>query len=185
MKKESKKRQARLEVRLSEKEKEYVQHKAEIASKSISDYIRSVAITGIVINSDTSKAVKVLTALDRIGNNINQITRAVHIHGDYVSKDDIKSIREEFEAIKNIIIDKIVNASFEYQARLNEVRDKLVDVYVDPYDLYDEDEELAVMDMTANDLAEFGIEFPNRDEEEITLESPDDFMELLKKKFGD
>lgn len=112
-----------------------------------------------------------LTELNRIGNNINQIAKAVHTHGDYVSPDDIKSIREEFEAMKNIVIDKIINAMYEYGARLAEVEDKLVDVYVESESNgeYDEEEELSYLDEIANDLAELGFKIPNHDEEERTV----------------
>lgn len=188
MSEKNKSKPARLEVRLPENEKRYIQHKAEKANKSISEYIRSVGISGVVINTDTSKAAAVLTELNRIGNNINQIAKAVHTHGDYVSPDDIKSIREEFEAMKNIIIDKIINAMYEYGARLAEVEDKLVDVYVESENNgeYDEEEELSYLDEIANDLAELGFKIPNHDEEEERLlDSPKDFAELLKEEFGD
>ena len=189
MKESERSRPTRIAVRFTENEKKYIQHKADMARKSISDYMRSVAITGVVINTDTSKAVAVLTELNRIGNNINQIAKAVHTHGDYVSPDDIKSIREEFEAMKNIIIDKIVNAMYEYGAKLEEVKEKLVDVYIeneDAYDEYNKEEELSYLDEIANDLAELGFEIPNHDEEEEKLlDSPKDFAELLKEEFGE
>ena len=179
-------RQARLEVRLSEREKKYIQHKADLANKSISDYIRSVGITGIVINTDTRKIGDMLYELNRIGNNINQITKAVHTHGDYVSPKDIKAIREEFEAMKNLIFENIINAAYEYEAKLNEVKDKLVDVYVSDEDMYDEEEALSYLDEMANDLAEFGIEFQNHDDEEKRLlNSSDDFEKMLREEFGE
>lgn len=189
MSEKDRKRKVQLNIRMSDEERRYIQHKADTAKKSISDYIRSVSITGVVINTDTSKAVAVLTELNRIGNNINQIAKAVHMHGDYVSPDDIRSIREEFEAMKNIIIDKIVNAMYEYGAKLEEAKEKLVDVYVeneDNYEEYNEEEELSYLDEIANDLAELGFEFPTHDEEEEKLQSsPKDFAELLKEEFGE
>lgn len=188
MKESERSRPTRIAVRFTENEKKYIQYKADKANKSISDYMRSVAISGVVINTDTSKAAAVLTELNRIGNNINQIAKAVHTHGDYVSPDDIKSIREEFEAMKNIVIDKIINAMYEYGARLAEVEDKLVDVYVESESNgeYDEEEELSYLDEIANDLAELGFKIPNHDEEEERLiDSPKDFAELLKEEFGD
>lgn len=186
MKESERSRPTRIAVRLTEKEKKYIQHKADLANKSISDYMRSVGITGIVINTDTSKIGGMLYELNRIGNNINQIAKAVHTHGDYVSPKDIKAIREEFEAMKNLIFENVINAAYEYEAKLNEVKDKLVDVYVDDEEMYDEEEALSYLDEMANDLAEFGIDFQNHDEEEDKLlNSPDDFEKLLREEFGD
>lgn len=180
-----KEKNVQFNIRMSENEKKYIQHKADLANKSLSEYCRSALINGIVIQRDTSKVVNVLTELNRIGNNVNQIAKAIHIHGDYVSQDEFTAVRQEFEEMKNIIIEKMFNATYELEARLNDIASKVVDVYVGLEDLYDEEEQQEYMEQLVADFEEFGFEFPNHDEEEQKLSKPKSFEELLNEEFGD
>lgn len=128
----------RIVVRVSKREKVYLQSKADYCGLSLSEFLRKIAITGVVIKRDTSQTVKILNELQRIGNNINQIAKVIHEQGDYIYEENYIDVQDQFSEMKDIIIDRIFKASYEYEARLNEIMDQNVRMV----DLFDEDEDL-------------------------------------------
>ncbi|HCB96510.1 MAG TPA: hypothetical protein DEP65_13640, partial [Ruminococcus sp.] len=85
-----------------------------------------MAISGIVIKRDTSQLIKILNELNRIGNNVNQIAKVIHQQGDYISEDNYVDIKDQFDEMKNIIIGKVLDATFDYEARINEIAERNV-----------------------------------------------------------
>lgn len=178
-------RQSRLELRLTENEKKYIRQKAQYANKTISEYCRDAIISGVVIKLDTSKVVKVLTELNRIGNNINQIAKAVHSHNDYVHEDDFKILRQQFEEMKSIIIENVYNQTFELSERLNNIKHEVVDVYVDA-DLNENEYESENIDIEEElkniEFEYFADDLPKTKKANDDL--PEDFLKLFE-EYGD
>lgn len=84
-----------LKFRVTPEEKEIITRKALSSYRLLSKYLRDCALDKkiIVINgADT-----IAEELRRIGNNINQIARAVN--GGYISAVDLTETREELKAI--------------------------------------------------------------------------------------
>lgn len=68
------KRNKKIEIRLTELEKELIQLRAEAANyPSISSYLRVLAKTGMVINIEFKEILPFMTAVDRIANEIHRI----------------------------------------------------------------------------------------------------------------
>lgn len=114
----------RIVARVSNKEKIYLQSKAEYCGLSLSELLRKTAINGVVIKRDTSQLMKILTELNRIGNNVNQIAKIIHEQGDYITKENYVDIQDQFSEMKDIIIDRIFKATYEYEAKLNEATER-------------------------------------------------------------
>ena len=115
-----------IKARVSENEKRYIKSKADYCNLTVSEYLRKMAISGIVIKRDTSQLIKILNELNRIGNNVNQIAKVIHQQGDYISEDNYVDIKDQFDEMKNIIIGKVLDATFDYEARINEIAERNV-----------------------------------------------------------
>lgn len=127
MKKQNLVRQERLEIRLTRSEKEYIQDKADFSNKSLSEFCREALINTVVIKREMTDVIEVLTQLNRIGNNINQIAKAIHMNGDKVMRDDYIEVRTQVEEMKYLIIEKVYQSAYEYERRLENRDDYIVE----------------------------------------------------------
>lgn len=134
-------RKVQVNVRYTENEKKYIEEKAKYCNLSISEYCRKSSMSAVVIKRDTSQLIKILTELNRIGNNINQIAKVIHEQGNYISDENYVDIQDQFSEMKDIIIDRIFKATYEYEARLNEAIDRNVhsmEIYSSSLEEYEE-----------------------------------------------
>lgn len=86
---------------------------------NLSDYIRTQAIYGVNIYLNYENLDILSLELARIGNNINQIARGINKKikfSEDVLSDELSSINEEFEVLRNL---------------LNDFTNKVVDMYKD------------------------------------------------------
>ena len=73
---EKRRRDKTLTVRLTEKEKRYIEKQAEKSNLNLTNYIVKLSLeTSIIVKDDTRP---LLIELKRIGNNLNQIATKVH-----------------------------------------------------------------------------------------------------------
>lgn len=70
-------------------------------------YLRTLLLREHIVQTDTTDIRNITVALNRIGNNINQITKKYHQTG-IISNLDIDSINENFEEVKREIDEKII-----------------------------------------------------------------------------
>ena len=70
-----------ISVRVTEIELATIQAKAEIASKSVSDLIREMALKGEVKAAILPEQMDEIRKLNGIGNNVNQLARLAHKYG--------------------------------------------------------------------------------------------------------
>lgn len=184
MKESERYRPTRIAVRLTENEKKYIQKKAQFANKSISEYCRDALIDGVIIKLDTSEIMKVTTELNRIGNNINQIAKAVHMHDDYVSIADFENLRNQIEEIKYLIIENTYHQTYELEARLKKAKRKVADIYVEEdYEEMEFDENIDFEEELKNIEFEYFVDdLPKSKKAEDDL--PEDFLKLFE-EYGD
>ena len=84
-----------LRTRVSPEEREQIEHKALTSYRTVSRYLRDTALDkpiGIINGVD-----KLADELRRVGNNLNQITRAVN--AGMISAVDLNETREELKKI--------------------------------------------------------------------------------------
>lgn len=81
-KEQAQKRPHRISVRLSDDELLHLRERANQAGSSTSNYLRKVALSGKVVVRQKTDNGAVVRQLLRIGNNLNQLTRMAHIHGN-------------------------------------------------------------------------------------------------------
>jgi len=92
------KRPRQFKVSLYEEELEVLERKAETASMTKTEYVRSVVLLGATrgrTNFSKEDAGKIRYELNRIGNNINQIAYQANLNCG-VSKNDFYILREQF-----------------------------------------------------------------------------------------
>lgn len=83
----------KLSFRVTPKEKELIEYRSmETEMKSLSAYIRHMALTGIIVNYNNDDIKKLVKSLNGIQNNINQIAIRVNATNRYYD-DDIKYIK--------------------------------------------------------------------------------------------
>lgn len=88
-----------IKFNVTEEEKALIDKKQEKAGiKSKSAFYRKMIIDGVVIKTDVSALKDVTVAINRIGNNVNQITRRANQNGR-VYEEDIKEISEKMGEI--------------------------------------------------------------------------------------
>ena len=64
-------------------ERSAIEAKAQQAGLSLSEYQRRALLKSMVKVQDNLPVVQAIKQLSGIGNNLNQLTRKAHIHGDY------------------------------------------------------------------------------------------------------
>jgi Bacterial mobilisation protein (MobC). len=84
---------------ISEDESNFLSKKMQDAGiKNKSAYLRKMALDGYIIKQDFTSVKAAVNELNRIGNNLNQMTKIANTYGDvYVS--ELKSIREGIDRI--------------------------------------------------------------------------------------
>jgi len=70
-----------ISVRVTELEFATIQAKAEIASKSVSDFIREMALKGEVKAGISAKQMDEIRKINGVGNNVNQLAKLAHRYG--------------------------------------------------------------------------------------------------------
>ena len=101
---------SRIELRLSEKEKEIIQHKMKESSISnMSAYIRKMAINGMIIKLNISEITELVSLLRRYSNNINQIAKRVNATGAVFSNeiDEITESQNDIYRLLNDVLKKL------------------------------------------------------------------------------
>ena len=102
-------RKNELKVYLSDEEKEIIDKKIEQAGiKNKSAYVRKMLCDGAIINVDLSVIKEHNTAISRIGNNLNQITKQLNAL-NYISRDDLKRVEEMSKEIKKMQREILLN----------------------------------------------------------------------------
>lgn len=102
-------RKNELKVYLSDEEKEIIDKKIEQAGiKNKSAYVRKMLCDGAIINVDLSIIKEHNTAISRIGNNLNQITKQLNAL-NYISRDDVKRVEEMSKEIKKMQREILLN----------------------------------------------------------------------------
>jgi hypothetical protein len=100
-----------IHIRLSEKEKDVIRQKAKAAGcKSISDYMRKIALKGLIITLKNDLDFPSMKNLDdqyfqlrRIGTNVNQIARKINEKSRYSQEDRelLKKIISDFSILSD------------------------------------------------------------------------------------
>ena len=92
-------RNHRLEIRLSDEEKNALDHKFELSgSQSKSRFIRLMILEGIIVHFDEEKFNKMVRDFTKAGSNINQIAVRVNSTGNLYAE-DVEQIRQEIEEL--------------------------------------------------------------------------------------
>ena len=105
----NRRRKNELKVYLSDEEKEILDKKivqAGINNKSA--YLRKMLCDGAIINVDLSLIKEHNTSINRIGNNLNQITKQLNSL-NYISKDDLERVEEMTREIKKMQREILLN----------------------------------------------------------------------------
>ena len=108
-----------IHFRIEDIEKKIILKNAKNSKLNLSEYIRTQAIYGVNIYLNYENLDILSLELARIGNNINQIARGINKKiklGEDVLSDELSSINEEFEVLRNL---------------LNDFTNKVVDMYKD------------------------------------------------------
>ena len=88
-----------LKFRVTEEEYEYIQKKYELSGcKNISSYLRKMAVTGRIIQLDSSALIEISRLFSNIANNINQI--AVRVNStNRIYDEDIEEIQKKVKEL--------------------------------------------------------------------------------------
>ena len=92
---------------ISENEEILIEEKMKEAGiKNKSAYLRKMALDGYIIRQDFSAVKAVVYELNKIGTNLNQLTKIANTYGDvYLS--EIKSIKKDIEKIWQLLSSKV------------------------------------------------------------------------------
>jgi hypothetical protein len=101
---ENRLRNKKLQIAMSEEEKELVRQNSVLHGQNISEYMREVGVNSLIIKRDFSD---ILNGLKPSGNRINEITKRVNIQGEVTQK-DVDELRIEYENMLELAIEKII-----------------------------------------------------------------------------
>jgi len=91
---QNRKRAVQLIVRVTQKEKDHIHKKMEIyGTENFNAYARKMLIDGYVVKIDTGHFQELAHEVNKIGTNINQLTRVANITGT-VTSNDISRVQE-------------------------------------------------------------------------------------------
>ena len=94
-------------LRLSDEEMTLLQEKMETAGvKNREAYLRKMALDGYIIKQDFANVKDAVYHLNRIGNNVNQMTKMAHTYGD-IELSELKSIKKEMEKVWELLSSKV------------------------------------------------------------------------------
>jgi len=105
-------REKEVRVKLTEAELQYTKDKALSCKLTMSEYIRRIIFTGIVIKLDTFDIKQMSVELNRIGTNINQIAKHVNEKGDDYDKKTMAYVIQEFEKMKSALYAKALGMEY-------------------------------------------------------------------------
>ncbi|MBG9568197.1 MULTISPECIES: MobC family plasmid mobilization relaxosome protein [Brevibacillus] len=91
-----------IKVRVTQDELEIIDKKAQVAGLKRSQYVRKICTQGYIVIRNFDEVEKLVYEINKIGNNINQIARKAN-EFDYLSKDDLKSIRSRIDEVYKLI----------------------------------------------------------------------------------
>jgi len=94
-------------LRLSDEELDLLHQKMDEAGiRNREAYLRKMALDGYIIKQDFSAVRAVVYELNKIGTNLNQLTKIANTYGDvYLS--EIKSIKKDIEKIWQLLSSKV------------------------------------------------------------------------------
>lgn len=94
-------------IRFTKEENEYINKKIKASLfKDFQNFARILLITGEVKTVDYSELKKLNEEVNRIGNNINQLTRLAHQFNE-ISSEDIHDLKQTIEKLKKIVSCKL------------------------------------------------------------------------------
>ncbi len=96
-------------IRVSPEEYDTIKEKAQLSNKNLSEYLREIAVTGVIINYEPFKIKEVCAEINRVGNNINQVTKMAHERGGVIDE-DVEELRSQYENLFNIVLEKVMGA---------------------------------------------------------------------------
>lgn len=102
---ENRKRAKQIIIRVDEEEYKIIKHKAELAGKNMTQYIRYMSIVGRIIKADLEDIKILSTNLGRFSSSANQIAKRANATGNVYEEDimEIKSMEEEiWQELKSI-----------------------------------------------------------------------------------
>jgi hypothetical protein len=70
-----------IKFRCTESERNLIRERAETSGKSVSDFVRTMALGGLIEIRESKADVALIRELNRIGTNINQITKRLNASG--------------------------------------------------------------------------------------------------------
>ena len=92
-----------MHFRVSEKEYELIcAASSQFGTKSVSAFIRKMAIDGYIINVDYTQQKKLAAAVSRAASNINQICRRINSTGHFY-EDDVAELKERQKEIWQLL----------------------------------------------------------------------------------
>ena len=92
------KRSSPLQFYVTDEEKVLILERANKLKLSLSDYLRQMALNGTVINVDYTEIKNMTQEINRVGVNINQITKRMNeTHEVYAA--DVEAVKESLEKI--------------------------------------------------------------------------------------
>ena len=103
------KKSEEVHIRLTPTEKKEIEEKAKLANQSVANYLITLSQNQRIVVA--KKLPQLITEINRIGVNINQIT-AVANSAKYVSKEMLMNVREELKKVIDIlqeILDEVYN----------------------------------------------------------------------------
>ena len=96
------KRNIRIQLRVTEREKEQMEQKmAELGTKNVEAYLRKMAIDGFIIHLDTSDVRELVKVLRITSNSLNQLAKRANETGNVYS-DDIEDLRQSYDKLWGI-----------------------------------------------------------------------------------
>ncbi len=101
---ENRLRDKKLQLAMSEEEKELVRQNSVLNGQNVSEYFREVGVNGVIIKRDFSD---ILQGLKPIGARINEITKRVNVQGKVTQK-DVDDLRKEYENMFELALEKII-----------------------------------------------------------------------------
>jgi hypothetical protein len=97
------KREVPIKFFLSKSENEFMENKMLVAGiKNKSAYLRKMALDGYIINQDFSKIKDAVYELNKIGVNINQMTKVANNYGD-INLSELKEMKAEIQKIERML----------------------------------------------------------------------------------
>lgn len=100
---DSSNRTIRKEIRFSSKEMELIHQKmSEFGMLNFSQYVRSISIQGKIVKLDVSSIKQLTTEINRIGVNINQLSRVAN-STNVLTRDELNRLKNEVAQLTHLV----------------------------------------------------------------------------------